>query len=52
MRVKGYLLTTVVIFMLMITGNVTHLFAGEKGLEPGIYAIFETTMGDITSRTF
>ncbi len=52
MRVKGYLFTTIILFMLMVTGNETHLFAGEKGLEPGIYSIFETTMGEITVKLF
>ena len=43
---------SVALFMLMVTGSVTHLFAGEKDLKPGIYAIFETTMGEITVELF
>jgi peptidyl-prolyl cis-trans isomerase A (cyclophilin A) len=52
MRVKGYLITTIVALLLMFNGSVTHLFAGEKDLKPGIYAIFETTMGEITIELF
>ncbi len=52
MRIKGYLFTTIILLMLMVTGNVTHLFAGEKDLKPGVYAIFETTMGEIIVELF
>ncbi len=52
MRVKGYLITTIVALLLMFNGSVNHLFAGEKDLKPGIYAIFETTQGEITIELF
>lgn len=52
MRIKGYLFTTIILLMLMVTGNMTHLFAGEKDLKPGVYAIFETTMGEIIVELF
>jgi peptidyl-prolyl cis-trans isomerase A (cyclophilin A) len=52
MLIRRDLLTIVFLSLFIFTGGVIHLYGGEKKLKPGMYAVLETTMGEIKVMLF